>query len=106
MTSQFIRDYGEPVTLRRLTGTAQIPMDIAVRAVVREFDPQQLVGTIQQGDRTVILSNHEIAARRWPGPPRKGDQVVIVGAKMAVQSVETVRIGGEVIRHNLVVRGS
>lgn len=105
VTTAFLRDNGQPVTLRRVTGTQQIPMDVEVTAVVRGYQPQDVAGTVMQGDRTVVLSNQEIAARRWPGPPQGSDRVLIGDEETVVMTVETIQIGDTVIRHNLVVRG-
>ena len=103
-----LRD-GQPVTLRRITGTApsQTTTDVACTAIVRGFDPATLspAAGLQQGDRHVTITNHEIAAAAWPGPPRKGDRVLIGGATTTVQSVETRQHRAAIDRHILVVRG-
>jgi hypothetical protein len=100
---------GRIVVLRRMSGTGALRtgVDVSVVAVVRGFQPHDLAaGTgLQQGDRVVTLTDHEIAAAAWPGPPRKGDQVVIGGVTTVVQSVETRHLGEAVDRHVLAVRG-
>lgn len=98
-----LRD-GQPVTLRRIA-TGQAPVSVSLTAVVRGYAPQELAGNLIQGDRHVILSNDEIAAAAWPGPPRKGDQLVIDGTTCSVQSCNTIRQGSAIARHDLVVRG-
>lgn len=95
---------GQSVTLRRIaTGTA--PVAVTCQAMVRGYRPAELVGGIVQGDRRVVISNAEIAAATWPGPPRKGDQVVIEGKVTTAQGVETVQLRGEDAKHILAVRG-
>jgi hypothetical protein len=80
--------------------------DVAVKARVAGFEPKDLVGDIQQGDRSVVIGNAEIAAAAWPGPPKRGDRVLIDGLPFTVVSVDTLKLGEEIARHNLVVRGS
>ena len=98
---------GQAVELRRLTGTGpnQVWFGVELQAFVRQFRAQDLVGGITQGDRQVIVSDAEIEARQWPGPPRKGDKAVIDGKTVNVESVETRRLRGSVAMHVLQVRG-
>jgi hypothetical protein len=95
---------GGPLTLRRVA-TGQVPVDVAVRGLVRDYRPDELVGNISQGDRRVTLGNAEIAAAGWPLPIRKGDQVLDEGRVYTVQSCNTLRLRGEVARHEIVARG-
>lgn len=76
-----------------------------MRGRASDYSPQQLGGDIQQGDRHIIISNAEIAAAAWPGPPRKGDMVVENGKTLRVQACDTITINGEVVRHHLQARG-
>jgi hypothetical protein len=96
---------GQPVTLRRMSGATAT--DVACTAVVRGYAAQELAAGsgLQQGDRMVVITNHEIAAAAWPGPPRRGDRVVIAGATATVQSVETRYLVAAIDRHVLQVRG-
>jgi hypothetical protein len=103
-TATMLTRYGETVLLRRPTGQAQF-IDVSCAARVDQFQPDEIAGGVVQGDRRVILSNREIEVDAWPGPPRRGDQIVIAGRTTTVQGVETVSVGGEVVRHNVQVRG-
>lgn len=103
-TAALLARYGEIVVLRRPTSKG-LHIDVDCAARVDQFQPHELTGGVLQGDRTVILSNQEIEARQWPGPPRRGDQVIIGGRTTTVQGVDTVSIGDRVVRHNLQVRG-
>jgi hypothetical protein len=103
-TAAMLARYGETVVLRRPTGQAQF-IDVSCAARVDQFQPHEITGGVVQGDRKVILSNREIEAEAWPGPPRRGDQVVIAGRTTTVQGVETVSVRGEIVRHNMQVRG-
>lgn len=98
-----LRD-GQSLTLHRI-GTGTAPVSVALTGVVRGYAPQELAGNLIQGDRHVIITNDEIAAAEWPGPPRKGDQVEIDGTPATVQSCNTIRQGTAIARHDLVVRG-
>ena len=102
-TYEALQEAGEQVTLTR-PGTT--PVSVTCWAKVTVFQPQEIGGGVMQGDRHVILSNFEIAANAWPGPPRRGDVVIIAGKQTTVQSVETLALSGVTIRHNMQVRGS
>ncbi|MGE0722819.1 MAG: hypothetical protein AB7O45_00515 [Alphaproteobacteria bacterium] len=69
--------YGEACTLRRPTST---PVDVAVKAkfygVESSGIADQLVGVRGQTTMRVKISNREIAAASWPGPPVKGDFLI------------------------------
>lgn len=105
VTRMIARD-GAAATLRRLTTTPGTVTDVAVRAVLRGFQGEVLPGDVLQSDRQAIISNAEIAAASWPGPPRKGDQVILGGQTMAVQGCDTRRVGDAIAMHILTVRGS
>lgn len=103
LTYAALGEAGEHVTLRRL-GTPNT--DVTTWAAIRRYQPNELVNGIVQGDQNVIISNIEIAAASWPGPPRKGDFIIRQGnTVLAVEGVETVRVGTTIVRHNLQVRG-
>lgn len=101
-----IQRYGRPITLRRLAPNG-IRFDVTVTAIVRNYAPTELVGGIAQGDRKVIISNREIERRQWPGPPRDGDQCIIDGKTTTLKAAPaTVKIGDDIIKHTLQVRGA
>jgi len=96
---------GRSLTLRRYTGTARKFFDVTVKGVVSNYRPEQLAGGIQQGDRQIIIANTEIAARQWPGPPRRSDAIKIDGIFVTIENVETVYAGEDIAKHVLQVRG-
>lgn len=101
-----LAQHGSDVTLKRQTAVSpQTFNSVTVRARVVDFRPEQLIGGIIQGDRKVIMSNEEIAAASWPGPPRKGDKVVVASATYAVEGCNTFRLDGTIVRHELLIRG-
>lgn len=110
-TRRQVLRHGQPVTLRRLSGTgpSQIATDVACTAVVAWLGAADLApgSGLMQGDRRVTITDHEITAAAWPGPPRKSDRVVIGGAVATVVAlVETRRHAGQVDRHVMIVRGA
>lgn len=103
-----VTTYGQQVILRRLdalTGTSLTQTDVTLFAVVRGYQPQQLVGNIAEGDRRVIIGNKAILAAEWPGPPRRNDRVVIDGKETNIIACDTANVGGEIVRHDIQVRG-
>jgi len=103
-TAAMLARYGESVVLRRPTGKG-LHIDVDCVARVDQFQPHELIGGVIQGDRNVILANLEIEVRQWPGPPRRGDQLIIGGRTTTVQGVDTISIGDRIVRHNIQVRG-
>jgi hypothetical protein len=69
------------------------------------FQPAELVGDIKQGDRRVVISNAEIAAAAWPGPPALKDRVIITGKIFTIVAVDTRRVSDAIAGHWLIVRG-
>ncbi len=98
--------YGETgVVLGRPVGAPPVFTEVTCVAFVRGYRPDELVGEIQQGDREVRISNDEIAAASWPGPPRKGDRVTIDGKVWTVQAVDPRKVRETVAMHVITVRG-
>lgn len=93
-----IAAHGETITLRR-TGQS----DQSVRARVTGYEPEELVGGIQQGDRKVIVLAEDVTGFT----PRKGDLVILRGAPLSIQAVDdsTRRVAGTLVAYELVARG-
>lgn len=111
---------GSDITLRRVTGQAPTTAnsDVTVRAAVRSFQPQELVGGISQTDSHVIISPTQIVAAGWPGDgetpsssipdptlPRINDKLVIAGRVRNVKVVQPIYINGELVRIEMDVTG-
>jgi hypothetical protein len=97
---------GEDIVLRRTTGTKPaIPLDVGVRASVRGYRPEELVGGIIQGDSLVIVSPTEMKQRRWCWPPRANDKAVIDEKVRNVVAVNGIKMKGVLVRIELTVRG-
>lgn len=112
---------GEGATLRRVVGQggSAINIDVAVRALVRAFRPQELVGGILQSDSNVTLSPSDINAAQWPGGqsplaapfnppawlPRANDKLIIQGRLRNVTFVKPIEMDGVIVRIDLTVAG-
>lgn len=109
--------YGAPAILRRITwaGSTSTSRDVAVQALVRGYEPHQLVGGIMQGDSSAVLSPTPIIAAGWPGtaPPAGtdgrvpiiGDKLVVAGRVRNIQAAVPLYVGGELVRIELQLRG-
>lgn len=100
---------GETVLIRRYTGTgANRPrFDAEVTARVTEYEPKELTGTIQQGDRKLIVLAEDLMQAQFPTPIKKGDKAVVRGKELNIEAPDdnTRRIDGELIAYELQVRG-
>lgn len=101
-----IERVGKTASLRRLGGRAGIWFDVDVIAVWRGYLPNEFQGGIVQGDRHVTISDRAIAARKWPGPPRRGDQMILDGRTYQVLAVDSPNVGEETAMHIMQVRGA
>ena len=109
-TADIIALHGEAMTLRRPAhGDETEWTDVAVKGK-RHAPPggvgAELVGAMTQKTLRVTISNREIAAADWPGPPRKGDYLVIAGKEYAlVDDADTRTDRGAVVAHFLTAEG-
>jgi hypothetical protein len=102
-----LRRFGRPVTLRRnsYSGATPTPTDVTVYAYVKGAAPSELIGKLKQFKSDVVISNREIAAATWPGPPKADDFLVIDGRPRTVVSVEPKYLGGEILVYAINVSG-
>ncbi|MEY9436564.1 hypothetical protein [Bradyrhizobium elkanii] len=112
-----LEENGETVLVRRYAGVGParaVVKEAAVLAKVKGYQPQDIVGEIQQGDRHVILLNEPAAAVPTGKvalstmlPLSKRDFLVIAGAEVSIEAVDdaTRRIQGQVIAFEIQVRG-
>lgn len=100
-----INEVGQPIILRRI-GSPNV--DIALACRLENYIAIEIGGGVVQGDRKCIIGAVSIVKAGWPGPPRRGDQVLFAsGAKTTtVMGVDTVSVGLDDVRHNLQIRGS
>jgi hypothetical protein len=98
-----IAEVGQPVVLRRI-GTPNVDLPLAARILA--YLPQEIGAGVVQGDRQAIIGNISILEAAWPGPPRRGDQLLYSGKTTTIMGCDTQVVGTETVRHNLQVRGS
>ncbi|MPZ41307.1 MAG: hypothetical protein GEU95_25325 [Rhizobiales bacterium] len=100
---------GEPILVRRYTGTGpnRPKADVEVRARVTGYEPHELIGAIQQGDRKVILLAEDLVAGGFALPITSADKVVVRGKELAIHAPDdsSRRIAGELVAYELQVRG-
>lgn len=100
---------GETITIRRYTGTGpdRPYFDASVRARVTRYEPHEIVGLIQQGDRRIILLAEDMVAAQIPLALTNGDKVVVRGDELNIEGSDdnTRRVAGELIAIELQVRG-
>lgn len=111
---------GEIIILRRNFGTTpSTTVDVELRAFVRGYAPQELVGGISQTDSLIVTSPTEITRAQWPGGqtptsglfvsdprlPKKNDRVIVQGRLRNVETVGPIFIGDELVRIEMRVLG-
>jgi len=117
---QMLRSDGQQITLRRMVGTTnRAAVDCTCWASVRGYQPQELAGSVIQGDSEVVISGTDIDAAQWPGGepitsppstldprvPRAGDFVIIQGRPRAIISAAPIYVGDDLVRVNIQARG-
>lgn len=100
---------GENIVIRRYTGAGQNRprFDVAVRARVVDYEPNELVGGISQGDRKLIVLAEDMIAAQAPLDIKKGDKAVVRGKELNIEAADdnTRRVQGVLIAYELRVRG-
>ena len=100
MLDRQLTAHGEDIGLRHMAAGAATSSE-TVRAFVRGYKPDEVIGAIQQGDGKVTISPTGLVS-----PPKFNDKAVIGGSKVRnIQSVEEVRLAGVVVHYNLQGRG-
>ena len=104
-----IRRHGETVLLRRYTGsgTNRPSFSVEVRGRVTGYVPQELIGSITQGDRRVLILVEDLIKAQFALPITSSDKCVVRGRELAIQAADdnTHRDGAELIAYELQVRG-
>ncbi len=71
--------HGEEIKIRRFTGTGEVrtPVDsTAMKARLRYYKPEEVVGRIRQGDQLVILHADDLAGLNLNPPLSTNDTMV------------------------------
>lgn len=106
-----IEAHGETVLVRRYTpatgGVGRPKFDAEVRARVTGYAPEELVGSIVQGDRKVILLVEDLIAKQFAMPVLASDKIVVRGKEFAIIAPDdsTRRIANVLIAYELTARG-
>lgn len=94
-----ITAHGQSVTLK--TGRDGNAQTLSLQAFVRGLKPDELVGGLKQGDRSVIISPTDLAAAAI----KAGDALLIAGKRCNIETVDLIHMRDVIVRLNLVVRG-
>lgn len=92
---------GEPVVFTK----ADNSVSATVKAFVRGYTPEELVGDVAQGDRVLRVAPGDLAAQGWSDAPDQPDRVTIGGQTAVVQSTETRSLRGVPCMYVVQVRG-
>lgn len=107
--ASYRRDLNETATIRRFTGTgtSRPKFEVSARARVTGYEPKDLIGAVQQGDRKVTLYADDLIDGGLTLPVTVHDKVVVRGKEFAIVAVDdsTRRIGGVLIAIDLQARG-
>ena len=103
--SRLLNQYGEPMTIRVFStgGASRTYTDNAsCLGWVRRYQPEELAGTIMQGDVEVIVLASDITT-----PPKNEDMVIVRSRNLTIRGVDdnTRRIQGVLIAYSLHCRG-
>lgn len=102
MLDRQVAAHGETVRLSSLGNGAA---DADCRAVVRRYDHNELIGSIMQGDRRVIVSPTALAAVSWP-VPAEGHRISIGGRWYRIMAEpEQIVMADVLVRVVIQVRG-
>jgi hypothetical protein len=107
---------GEDVTLQRLAlgpGGKQTPFSVKCRASVTGYKPEQLVGSIVQGDTLAVLSPTQITLAGWTNGVASGDtrvpnsanRLLVQGTPRTIKAATPFYVAGELVRIELQIRG-
>jgi hypothetical protein len=92
---------GQTVTLRR--GVAPAVVTATVKAFVRGYKPEEIVGTITQRSRKVILSPTGLTAFRTP---LENQQIAIDSQPFTIKAVDPIKMADVLVRIVLQVEGN
>jgi len=104
-----LSEIGEDVYIRRYygTGTSRPFFEAKVQARVSAYDATELVGTVVQGDRKIIVLSGDLEEAQFPLPILVSDKCIVEGKELAILSPDrfTRRLAGEVIAIEIQCRG-
>lgn len=98
----------EVITIRRITGSgsARTVNNYQARARVKDFEDQELVGGIRQGDRKAIVYADDLVNNGLVTEVVVGDYLIDVdGSEYTVIEPKPRRVKGVMVAYQLTVRG-
>lgn len=99
----------EGILIRRFTGqgTPRPKVEKSCRARVVNCDPKELIGTVQQGDRRLIVLAEDLESGVVTLPILVSDKVVVRGKELAIIAIDdnTRRVGSTLCAYEIQVRG-
>lgn len=95
---------GRTITLRRINVSPTPPTDISVKARVTGYQPEEMTGGIQSGDRKIIVLAQDVT---FSPPLKVGDKALVGGKLLNLERVDdnTVRSGETLLAYILTARG-
>ncbi len=101
--------HGEDIAIRRYAGATppRSYVDRPCRARVMGYGPDELVGTVTQGDRKIIVLAEDLEGNSPPFILKKTDKAIVRGDELAILGIDdsTRRIGASLIAYQLHARG-
>jgi hypothetical protein len=104
----YARVLQEPIVVRRYTGTgtSRPHFDVEVRGKASQYDADELIGTIQQGDQKVIFLADDLVSRQFALPVISSDKIVVRGKELAIINPGQRKApDGTLIAYEIQVRG-
>ena len=105
-----LAEYGETIRIRRVTGSGpNAPrFEVAVRARVTGYAPNELVGGIAQADRKAIVLHDDLVRAGLALPLTNADFAVVQGRQHAIKVPDgaTRRVGNQTIAYELQLVGA
>ncbi len=105
----FMEEVGEEIIIRRYFGTGMNRNKFEVKVIgrVMGYEASELIGTVIQGDRKLIVLVDDLETGQFPIPVVKNDKVFVRGKEINVESSDdnTRRINGELIAYVIQARG-
>lgn len=97
-TTSAIEAVGETISVRRWSGlgSSRTKTEIATKGRMMAYSPDQIVGSVTQGDQKVILLTASIVSLL---PLTTSDKIVVRGRELAIKAIDdnTRRVGGTLI---------
>lgn len=100
---------GETILIRRFSGTgpARPKVDVSVRARISEYQPDELIGGIEQARRRAIVLHDDLIKAGFALPITNSDFAVVQGKQHAIRVPDnmTRRVAGVTIAYELQIIG-